>query len=257
MEIATEYNARKMLIDGAPRRRLVVQNLRGAAEATSNLVAALVALDDYSREQLLELSDLDRILPTLDLYEAAAANKLPRPETETEPAQDGLWIGKLRALERYLSWRLERFAGLDDDAPVDRGGKTNVVRDQFGAPAWFIVRYCWIIFENCRPGVATASEDGPFLRFVNHVHEYATGEIEENSTLHNWTKRLARPLRHHDQLLEKLGSHESELENLKADLPTPDGNARIAQLEAELPSLRKRVVDAYLALSHSNFRSKS
>lgn len=259
IEVATEFNARQALIEGAPRKRVVVENLQRAVEATASLVAALRALDDYSRESLVELSDLDRILPTVDLYKAARANLLPTPETAKDAALDGQWVEHLRALERYIYCRLNRIAWIDEDdpVPVDKGGNTNVMKDRFGPPAWYLVRNSWDIFENCRPGVATASETGPFLRFVNCIYEYATDEIEENSTLHHWIKKLARPLRHHDQLLKKLGPLECELDDLKVDAATPEGNARIAELESDLPALRKEVVDAYLALNHRKFRPKS
>jgi hypothetical protein len=131
------------------------------------------------------------------------------------------------------------------------------LKERFGPPAWYIVRHGWIFFENCRPGEATGSENGPFLRFVNHVYEYATGETEENSTLLNWIKKLARRLRHHDVLLQRLGPLEVELDDLKLDPPTPERDARIAQLEAELPALRQEVVDAFMALGHRNFRQRA
>ena len=73
----------------------------------------------------------------------------------------------------------------------------------------------------------------------------------------NWIKKLARLLRHHDKLLQKLGPLEVELDDLKLDPQTPERDARIAQLEAQLPDLREEVVDALLATNHRNVRTKS
>ncbi len=144
-------------------------------------------------------------------YEAAAANTLPQPETE-ELASDGRFVETVRALEHHVTMRLEWLTGDDQSETEDKGGNTNLLKEQFGPQAWYIVRRCWIVFENCRPGEATASESGAFAAFVNAVYEYATGKTEENSTLLNWTKKLAKLLRRHDTLLEKLGTHEAELE---------------------------------------------
>jgi hypothetical protein len=256
--LATEFNARSLLIEGAPRRKTVVDNLRRVAEAATELAAALVALDDYSRKHPLIASKyLQGQDPITRAYKTAEGMHLPTPETEENPASDGVIVPRLLALHEYVSWRVDELAGWSEpDTPVDKGGNTNLLKERFGPPAWYIVRHAWVLFENCKPGEATASENGPFLRFVNHVYEYATGETEENSTLLNWIKKLARLLRHHDLLLQRLGPLEVELDDLKLDPPTPERDARIAQLEATLPALRQEVVDAFLVLGHCNFRQR-
>lgn len=258
VDIATKFNARTLLMEGAPRKKTVAKNLRRVSEAASSLADALVGLDNYSREYLGVLDDLDRIRPMVNAYEAAAASTLPKPETEQEPASDGRFVETLVALERYVSLRLEWLTGCDaSEAAVDKGGNTNLLKEELGPQAWYIIRRCWIVFENCRPGEATSSETGAFAAFVNAVYEYATGETEENSTLLNWTKKLAKLLRRHDVLLQKLGSHEVELEDLKGGPSTAEREARIAELDAEIPNIRRQVVDAFLATNPSNFRSKS
>lgn len=180
-------------------------------------------------------------------------------QTAKTPACDGLLVERLRALAEYVDRRLEEFTGWDEEetASFDRGGNTNLMKERFGPPAWHIVKGCWYFFENCRPGKATASETGLFLQFVNCVYEYATGEIEENSTLLNWIKKLARLLRHHDKLLQKLAPLEVELDELKLDPQTPERDAHIARLEAQLPALRKEVVVALVATNHRNLGPKS
>jgi hypothetical protein len=258
--VAAEFNARRLIIEGAPRKKTVADNLRRVRDGALFYAETLVALDDLSRDRLLiPRKFLEYDDPISRLYKAAQGMDLPKPETADTPASDGPLVERLRALAEYVDWRLMDFTGWDEEEGVrfDEGGRTNLMQEQFGPPTSRIVKDCWYFFENCRPGEATASETGPFLEFVNCVYEYATGEIEENSTLLNWIKKLARPLRHHDQLLQKLGPLEVELDDLKLDPQTPERDAEIARLEAQLPALREEVVNAYVATNHRNFDSKS
>ena len=259
-DVAAEFNARRLVIEGAPRKKTVADNMRRVRDGARFFAETLVALDDYSRDRLLiPCKFLEYDDPILRPYKAAQGMDLPKPETAEMPASDGPLVERLRALAEYVDWRLEEFTGWDEEEGVsfDRGGNTNLMKERFGPPTWHIVKDCWYFFENCRPGEATASETGPFLQFVNSVYEYATGEIEENSTLLNWIKKLARLLRHHDKLLQKLGPLEVELDELKLDPQTPERDAHIARLEAQLPALRKEVVDALVATNYRNIGPKS
>lgn len=249
------------MIEGAPRKKTVADNLGRLREGARVIVAALVGLDDYSRHHLLIPSKfLEYDGSKTRLYKAAQGMDLPKPETEQAPASDGAMVERMRALEVYADLRLAEFVGWDEEdanAPIDRGGNTNLAKERFGPPTWYMVVRCWYFFENCRPGEATASDGGPFLNFVNCVYEYATGEIEENSSLLTWIKRLARLLRQHDNLLQKLGPLEVELDDLKSDPQSPERDARVAQLEAQLPALREEVCDALMATNFRNFTSKN
>jgi len=242
-----------------PGRVVRPSSIRARRAEEDELADALKSLDDYSRDELLiptkYLDGSDRIV---QLYKEAGGTDLPTPETAEKAASDGAIVQCLLALEEYVSYRLDSFTSWRGfDTPVDKGGNTNLLKERYGPPAWWMVRHAWIVFENCRPGQAKSTEDSPFHRFVNHIYEYATGETEENSTLLNWIKKLARALRYHDALLQQLGPLEVELDDLKLDPPTPERDARISQLEAELPALRQRVVDAFIALGHSNYRQKA
>ena len=259
-DVAAEFNARRLVIEGAPRKKTVADNMRRVRDGARFFAETLVALDDYSRDRLLiPCKFLEYDDPILRPYKAAQGMDLPKPETAEMPASDGPLVERLRALAEYVDWRLEEFTGWDEEEGVsfDRGGNTNLMKERFGPPTWHIVKDCWYFFENCRPGEATASETGPFLQFVNSVYEYATGEIEENSTLLNWIKKLARLLRHHDKLLQKLGPLEVELDELKLDPQTPERDAHIARLKAQLPALREEVVNALVATNHRSFGPKS
>src|SRR5207245_2458013 len=161
----TEFNARRLVIDGAPRKKTVVDNLLRLREATRLFAEALVVLDDYSRGRLLLSSKfLEDDDPITRMYKMAQGMDLPRPETEEVVASDGPLVERIRAMEQYVDWSLSGFTSWEEeDAPIDRGGNTNLAKERFGPPAWFLVRHCWIFFENCWPGEATGSETGPFL----------------------------------------------------------------------------------------------
>jgi hypothetical protein len=47
IDIVTEFNTRRLIIDGAPRKKTVVNNLQHLREAARFFGEALVALDDY------------------------------------------------------------------------------------------------------------------------------------------------------------------------------------------------------------------
>lgn len=237
--VATAFNARALIIQGAPRKRIVVDNLQRLREGAKSFADLLVALDDYSRNELLTPFEcLGPADPSAQLYEAARIVNLPTPETRDGAASDGVLVERLRALEQYVDLCITAFTAADGEgAPVDRGGNTNLLKKQYGPPTKYMVARCWYFFEMCRPGEATASETGPFLAFVNSVYEYATGELEENATLLNWAKKLARPLRHQFENRKQQAACEIELDRLKRDPQTPERDARVTVLKAEVAAL--------------------
>ncbi|MDI3561131.1 hypothetical protein [Bradyrhizobium sp. Arg816] len=249
IDIAAKFNARKLLIESAPRQKAMQQSFQRVSDAARNLAIALIELDDYSRIHLIEPDEIDR--PYLErLYQAAAASKLPTPETEDAPATNGPFVETLLKLDSYVSLRSRSLASWNVSEPVvDRGGNTNVVKQWFGPAAAYLVSWCWIAFENCRPDTATGSENGPFVAFVNAVYSYATDQIEENSTLLHWTKKLAKPLRHHDRCLRRYGQIETELEDLRAKAFTQEVGAPIVELERELEIAKQALLDAAIALN--------
>jgi hypothetical protein len=256
VDIATRFNAFKLRIESAPRKKIVIENLERVAEAARNLAYALGDLDDYSREYLVVLDEIDEVY-FWRAYDAAAASKLPKPATEEEAASDGTFVETLLALDSYVSRRLRHLVGgTESGAAVDKGGNTNVLKHKFGPPAAYLVHWCWAAFENCKPGQATASENGPFVTFVNLVHEYATGNIEENQTLLNWIKKLIKLLRKHYLLLRKFSHLEDDLEALKAEPTTEESVARIVELEAEVERVKHETVEALLATGPTNLRFK-
>jgi hypothetical protein len=250
-KLATWFNRRRRLNATAPRSKDVVKNLGRVALAASELAEALSSLDDYSRRILrapTKYLDHDED-PGVSLFKESGGVDLPTPETQESAASDGTTVQRLLALGKYVSHRLYYFEqSRGPESLVDKGGNTNLFKERHGPPAWMLVRVAWSIFENCKSGEATGTDGGRFHRFVNHTYEFATGETEENSTLLNLTKRFARRLRHHDQLLQKLGMQEGELEDLKFEPPSAENEARTLQLEKEIPALREEVVDAFIKL---------
>lgn len=258
-DVAGDYNARVLLLEGAPRRKTVANNLAQAVSAIRVLRDALVGLDDFSRKLLSmpEKDDPDIIrfyLTRSRWYESAEAADLPQPEPEDAPASYGRHVERLEALERYVSQTLEEFVGdpEEEDLRTDRGGSTNLMKEEIGPPAWYLVKMCWYFFQTYRPGEATASENGPFLHFCNCVHEFATGEVEENPAVLYWAKKIARPARHHDEVIHEYFRMEIERDELKTDPPTRERDARIAELEAQLPIQLEKLMEATKAMSFRN-----
>lgn len=251
LDIAVKFNARNLLIQGAPRLKTMQDSIQRVSDAARTLAYTLIELDDYCRDYLVELDDVDQV-HLGRLYQKAAASKLPTPETNDSPASNGLFAETLLSLADYVSMRSGDLRGWrPSESVVDRGGNTNVIKRTFGPGGAYLVSWCWAAFENCRPETATASENGPFVRFVNAVYSYATGEIEENSTLLNWIKKLAKPLRQHDRCLQRFGGLESELEDLRAKAPTAASKLRIAELESEMEIAKEAMFEATQAVSQT------
>jgi len=80
---------------------------------------------------------------------------------------------------------------------LDRGGNTNLFKEEHGSPDSNLVKTGWIVFETFQPGKARGTTtNGAFHEFLGHVYGYATGKDPENySGLAVWIKTLAVLLR--------------------------------------------------------------
>jgi len=250
VDIAVKFNTRKLLIESAPRLATMQHSFERVWKAARNLADELEGMDDYSRDYLINLDDFDRLYFGR-LYQASAASKLPSPETDEHEASDGVFVETLLSLANYVSARSKHLAeNCHVSAPiVDKGGDTNVIKQRFGSAGSYLVGWCWSAFENFQPETATATDNGPFVRFVNAVYSYATGEIEENSTLLNWIKKLAKPHRQYYRCLRHYGRLESELEDLQADAATVASGARIIELKNEMEIALQALSEATRALN--------
>ena len=252
VDIATRFNRQKLLIEHAPRPKAMRQAFQDISDAANRLASSLIQLDDYSRDYLVNLDTFDAV-EFARSYASAAADALPTPETEEKAASDGLFAETLLKLARYVSRRSEHLIEQNGvNGTVDKGGNTNVLKRRFGPVAIHLVDPCWAAFENQRPGAATATEGGPFVTFVNAVYSYATGAIEENSTLQNWIKRRVKLHRHHIHCLRQYWQIETELDQLR-ELASEATRTSILELEQKLAKALEEVGVAGRALNAQVF----
>lgn len=129
----------------------------------------------------------------LELFEAAGGEALLLPSNarKDRPASDAPtprsdempWRTRLLALEK-LAAQLSNFVletyGTGDKSRPDPGGATNFAK-QFAAPAKrLLVKYCWTLVEQCKPGRASGTietrrpETRILIDLVNAVHAYVT-----------------------------------------------------------------------------------
>jgi hypothetical protein len=98
---------------------------------------------------------------------------------------------------------------------VDKGGNTNLFKEEYKPAEYNLVVDGWNLFEKFRPNEAKGREGSAFHQFTLDVYEYATGrDAEDYSGVTSWMKALARPLRKLDQLI-------AQREQLYRDLKNP------------------------------------
>lgn len=249
--LAIHFNTHRTLDKGAPRAADIVSDLDRVSLKARELSEALSSLNDYSRQRLQmprNHENGDRGAGAT-LFEKANGIDLPLPGSRTEPASDGLWIERLAALEQFariMSDTFKQSRGIHEQKYLDKGGRTNLSKEQHGPPAWILVTGAWHIFNSFKPNQAVGSDGSSFHFFINQVHEYATGSSKENSTLQYWMSKLAKARRQNDQLLQKLSTLESRLDELKADENLDsDKAAEIAELEREISIARHAAIDIF------------
>jgi hypothetical protein len=97
----------------------------------------------------------------------------------------------------------------------DRGGRTNMFKEDEGIPRWRLVTDCLYIHQIFKPGVATSTEGGSFHTFVLNVFEYATGkEGETFAKVDYWIKRLVKATRDEEALRLRGRALEDELDKM-------------------------------------------
>jgi hypothetical protein len=249
--LAIRFNTHRFLDKGAPRAADVVSDLDRVSLKSHELLEALMSLNDYARQRL----QMPRKYEKWDhcagatLFKKANAIDLPLPGSRTEPASDGLWIERLAALEQFARTMSDTFRqsrGIQEQKDVDKGGRTNLFKEQYGPPAWILVTGAWHIYNSFKPDQAVGSDGSNFHFFINCVHEYATGSSKENSTLQYWMTRLVKARRRNDQLLQKLSALESRLDELQTDQNIDsDKGAEIRELEDQISIARKAATDLF------------
>jgi hypothetical protein len=135
---------------------------------------------------------------------------------------------------------------IQEQKAIDKGGRTNLFNEQYGPPAWILVTGAWHTYNLFKPNQAVGSDGSSFHLFINEVHEYATGSSKENSTLQYWMTKLVKARRQNDQLLQKLSTLESKLDELNANgRPESNKAADIAALERDISSTRQAAIDLF------------
>ena len=126
------------------------------------------------------------------------------------------WIQNLTALihaSKATSAGFKRSRGVGNDQHVDKGGNTNLFKEESRPPDFSFVVEGWRLFEKFRPNEAKGTEGGLFHTFLQNVYEYATGlEAESYSGVSTWIKRLAVFLRTKDDLLARSAGLAMDLE---------------------------------------------
>jgi hypothetical protein len=249
--LAIHFNTHRLLDKDAPRAADVVSDLDQVSVKARELSEALFSLNDYARQRLQmprKYEKGDRGAGAT-LFGKADGIDLPLPGSRTKPASDGLWIERLAALEQFartMSDTFKQSRGIQEQVVLDKGGRTNLFKEQYGPPAWILVTGAWHIYNSFKPNQAVGSDGSPFHCFINQVHEYATGSSKENSTLQYWMTKLVKVRRQNYQLLQKLSTLESRLDELQADEnPESDSAAEIVELEREISITRQAAIDIY------------
>jgi hypothetical protein len=242
--LATMFNGIQVLTDGAPRRKDIVQRLDKLEQAAAAFADVLESLDDVTRQRLQTAGTgigLYREWFPNDLMTKANVDGLPRPSSADENTQCQ-WLIQLRALSQYAGAVRTNFLmskGIDNPDQVDRGGNTNLIKEDFGSARYQLVHQGWHVYDMFRPDEATGTEGGPFHLFLCAIFEFATGELaEERSKLMPLVKRTCTLNRE----LKALYRRENELLLELNSLPPNEARQpRICEIEIEGAELAGKI----------------
>jgi hypothetical protein len=244
--LATMFNGVQVLTDGAPRRKDIVQRLDKLEQAAAAFADVLESLDDITRQRLQTAGTgigLFRECFPNDLMTKANVDGLPRPSSAGENGIQCQWVIQVRALSQYAGAVRTNFLmskGIDDPDRVDRGGNTNLIREDFGSARYQLVHQGWHVYDMFKPDEATGTEGGPFHLFLCAIFEFATGELaEEHSKLMPLVKRACTLNRE----LKALRLREDELLLELNDLPPNRASQpRTREIEKEGAELGDKIL---------------
>jgi hypothetical protein len=214
-KLTVEYNTNRLLNEGAPRSKDVQDQIDAVRTAADALLRALLSLNDYSRKALApHASGLD-----LPVYLGYFDDEADPPAYDQYSDFDSELVKNLVAVRdaaRAVSsdYRENR----KKPAFLDRGGNTNLFKEEHGSPDSNLVKNGWIVFEIFQPGKASGTTtNGAFHDFLGHVYGYATGKNPANySGLASWIKALAVLLRQRQDCLGEEIALEREIQALQA-----------------------------------------
>ena len=137
-KLAVEYNTNRLLNEGAPRAKDVQNEIDAVRSATDRLLTALLSMNDYSRKAFSGYSDFPVYVgffdgeadpPAYDQY-SDFDSELIRTLLGVRDAADAV----------SASYQEERA----NPHFLDRGGNTNLFKEEHGSPDSNLVRNGWI-----------------------------------------------------------------------------------------------------------------
>jgi hypothetical protein len=248
--LATMFNRVQILTDGAPRRKDVVESLDKLENAAAAFADVLESLDDITRHRLqtggtgmgLFKKFFPNELMKNDLMKQANVDGLPRPSGDGEEGTQCQWIIQARALSQYAGAVRTNFfisKGIEDPDRVDRGGNTNLIKEDFGSARYQLVQEGWHVYDLFKPDEQTGTEGGPFHLFLCAIFEFATGQLaEEHSKLMPLVKKACNINRE----LKALCLQENQLLcELNVLPPTRANQPRLREIEQEVQELSDKI----------------
>ena len=187
-KLAVEYNTNRLLNEGAPRSTDVQAEIDAVVSSTEGLLKALMRMNDYTRKAFEHYPDMPCYLGQFD-------DEADPPAYASYSDFDCELINNLIGVHNDAAAVSAKYR--KRPSSLDRGGNTNLFKEEHGSPDSNLVRNGWIVFETFQPGKATGTTtNGAFHEFLGHVYGYATGkDPEDYSGLAVWIKALAVLLR--------------------------------------------------------------
>jgi hypothetical protein len=236
-KLAVEYNTNRLLNEGAPRSKDVQSDIDSVLGAAEGLLKALLSMNDYSRKAFQShAKNLD-----LPVYLGYFDDEGDPPSYDSYSDFDSEFVKELVALCSAAKVASAEYKERrEKPTSADRGGNTNLYKDEHGSPDANLVKNGWIVFETFQPGKASGTVvNGALHEFLGHVYGYATGKEPENySGLDGWIKALAGLLRQRQDCLGEEIALAREMRALEAIDPDQDV---ITGLRSRLDVVRKKL----------------
>jgi hypothetical protein len=212
--IARRYNYNEYVARDAPRFSDVLKRLEGFETLCAELAEYIDGSDELTLRILqLGFSKPDRKDRLGTLMRAAEVEALKQVR-----GTSSLWARRLGSLSKCAGLCRERLLNRrawQGRSISDRGGRTNMFKEDEGIPRWRLVTDLLYIHELFKPGLATTTEGKSFHTFVLNVFEYATGkEGETFAKVDYWIKRLVRATRQEEALRIQARALDDEIDRM-------------------------------------------
>jgi len=231
--IARRYNYNEYVARDAPRFSDILESLRNFERLSAALAEQIEHSDDLTI-RILQLGFARRDAakdPLLKLMKDADVQALTNPHS--------LWARRLFSLSKCANLNRQRLVQRRERQGRtinDRGGRTNMFKEDEGIPRWRLVTDLLYIHQIFKPGAATSTEGGPFHRFVLDVFEYATGkEGEVFAKVEYWIKKLVKPTRDDEALRLRADALRDELDQMAVN---DDSEETLKKFVAKIREIR-------------------